>query len=168
MPPITPEEVGRRLENLKLACRQAGLRMTPQRMEIYREVAGTGEHPDADTIFQRVRARLPHVSADTVYRTLASLEELGLVDRVDPVCGRARYDANRDVHHHFVCTRCGTITDVYLNEHQTLPLPEGLETFGSADSVHLQIRGTCHPCKNNQQGATPCRTSKEPKPKKTC
>jgi len=123
------------------------MRMTHQRMEIFHEVAQTEEHPDAETLFKRVRERMPTVSHDTVYRTLASLEDMGLVSRVDPVCGRARYDANCDTHHHFICKECGSISDVYLNEEP--PLPEGIENLGNAESLHLQIRGVCHNCKNN-------------------
>jgi Fur family peroxide stress response transcriptional regulator len=123
------------------------MRMTHQRMEIFREVAQTDEHPDAEVIFKRVRERMPTVSHDTVYRTLASLEEIGLVSRVDPVCGRARYDANTDEHHHFICTECGAISDVYLKKE--IPLPEGVGNLGSAKSLHLQVRGICHQCNNN-------------------
>ena len=147
MPDVPPKKVGQRLEQLKAACRNAGMRMTHQRMEIFREVAQTDEHPDAETIFKRVRERMPTVSHDTVYRTLSSLEEMGLVSRVDPVCGRARYDANCDTHHHFICTRCGCINDIYLNKE--IPLPEGIDNLGNAESLHLQIRGVCHNCENN-------------------
>ena len=143
-PSINIEE---RLQHLKDACRASGMRMTHQRLEIYREVACSSEHPDAETIFQRVRERLPTVSHDTVYRTLASLEELGLVSRVDPVRGGARYDANRDVHHHYVCTRCGTITDVYLDYEP--PLPPGIENLGDVASLRLQLRGICNICKKD-------------------
>lgn len=137
-------EVERRLERLKNACRKTGLRMTHQRIEIFREVAQTGEHPDADTIFQRVREKMPTISHDTVYRTLASLEEIGLISRVDSIGGRARFDANCDKHHHFVCRKCGTITDIYLDE---LPaLPEAIGNLGSAESLHVQVRGICHNC----------------------
>ena len=147
MKSIDPAEVEQRFEKLKAACRKAGMRMTHQRMEIYREVAQTGGHPDADTVLQRVRVRMPTISHDTVYRTLASLEEMGLISRVDPVCGRARYDANCDSHHHFICTQCNRIADVYLNSE--IPLPEGIDNLGSTESLHLQIRGVCHNCKNN-------------------
>ncbi len=143
-PPIQIEE---RLEQLTAVCRARGMRMTHQRMEIFRETAGTGEHPDAETIFQRVRKRLPTISQDTVYRTLASLEEMGLVSRVDPACGRARFDANTDRHHHFVCTRCGSITDIYLKNEPSPP--EGIENLGDVESLHLQVRGICLNCKNN-------------------
>lgn len=166
MPSVPPAEVQQRLEQLKTACRNTGLRMTHQRMEIFHEVAKTNEHPDADTIFKRVRKRIPTVSHDTVYRTLASLEEMGLISRVAPLGLRARFDANREAHHHFVCTECGSITDVYLNKEP--PLPEGVENLGSVKSLHMQVRGICHKCRNNQQGEIPCRTSKERKPKRIC
>ncbi len=147
MPSVAPEKVEQRFERLKMACRNTGMRMTHQRMEIFREVAQTDQHPDADTIFRRVRERVPTVSHDTVYRTLASLEEMGLVSRVDLTGGRARYDANCDDHHHFVCKRCGSISDLYLNDE--IPLPEGIENLGSVESLHVQVRGVCHNCKNN-------------------
>jgi Fur family peroxide stress response transcriptional regulator len=143
---IDPSIVEKRLERLTLACRNTGMRMTHQRMEIFREVAQTGEHPDAETLFKRVREKMPSVSHDTVYRTLASLEKMGLISRVDPVCGRARYDANADEHHHFICTQCGKISDLYLS--QDIPVPEGINDLGQVDSLHLQIRGICHTCKN--------------------
>ena len=143
----TTNLVEQRLKRHKFACRNIGMRMTHQRMEIFREVAQTAEHPDAETIFKRVRKRMPTVSHDTVYRTLASLEEMELVSRVDPVCGRARYDANCDTHHHFICTQCGTIADIYFNEEPALP--KGIENPGNAESLHVQVRGVCHNCKNN-------------------
>jgi len=146
MKTVSPDQIEQRLEHLRLACRNSGMRMTHQRIEIFREVAQTSEHPDAETIFKRVRKKMPTVSHDTVYRTLASLEEMGLVNRVETVAGRARYDANPDRHHHFVCTRCGRISDIYLEKEP--PLPEGIEKLGSAESLHMQVRGVCHDCKN--------------------
>ena len=147
MKTVDPAKVEQRLERLKLACQNLGMRMTHQRLEIFREVARTEEHPDVETVFKRVRERLPTLSHDTVYRTLASLEEMGLLHRVDPIGGRARYDANCDTHHHFVCTRCGQISDFYLKQEPSLP--EGIEELGSAESLHMQVRGICHNCKNN-------------------
>ncbi|MDF7826588.1 transcriptional repressor [Pontiellaceae bacterium B12227] len=147
MKPSPPIDIEQRLANLTEACRATGMRVTHQRLEIFREVAKTSEHPDADTIFQRVRKRLPTVSHDTVYRTLASLEEMGLISRVDPARGGARYDANCDKHHHFVCTECGAITDIYLQYEP--PLPEGIENLGDVESLHLQVRGICQNCKTN-------------------
>ena len=141
---ISPLEIEARLDRLRSACREQGLRMTHQRLEIYREVARTGEHPDAETIFRRVRDRMPTISHDTVYRTLSFLEALGSVTRIDPTGGRARFDANTEEHHHFVCKECGSVSDVYINE--PIPLPEGLGELGRAVSRHVQIRGVCNNC----------------------
>lgn len=146
MNPIDPIEVERRLERLEATSRETGLRLTHQRIEIFREVAQTGEHPDAEMILKRIRERMPTVSHDTVYRTLASLEKMGLLSRVDLLGGRTRYDANSDDHHHFACTECGRISDVYVEEE--IPLPEELDNLGHAESVHLQIRGICNHCRN--------------------
>lgn len=145
MKPTPPIDIEERLEHLAEVCRASGMRVTHQRLEIFREVASTGEHPDADTIFQGVRKRLPTVSHDTVYRTLASLEEMRLLSRVDPVRGGSRFDANCDKHHHFVCTTCGKIEDIYLAYEP--PLPRGIENLGEVESLHLQVRGTCQNCK---------------------
>jgi len=146
MKTVSPSKVEQRLEHLRLACRNTGMRMTHQRMEIFREVAQTNEHPDAETIFRRVREKMPTVSHDTVYRTLASLEEMGLVRRVETIAGRARYDANPDRHHHFICSQCGSISDIYLKKEPSLP--EGIEKLGCAETLHIQVRGVCHDCKN--------------------
>ena len=66
------------MQHFEQVCRGAGVKLTHQRMEVFREVALSGDHPDAETIYRRVRARIPTVSLDTVYRALWLLAELGL------------------------------------------------------------------------------------------
>ncbi len=63
-------------------CRRQGIRATHQRTEILRELAGSEEHPDAETILGRVRRRVPAISVDTLYRTLKLLEDKGVIARV--------------------------------------------------------------------------------------
>ena len=53
------------------------------------------------------------VSLVTVYKTLDSLEALGLVEEVSPVGDVKRYDGNDERHHHLVCTRCKRVIDFY-------------------------------------------------------
>ena len=127
-------------------CARAGVRITPQRVEIFREVARTEEHPDAETVFQRVRGRLSNVSLDTVYRTLGLLEELGLLSKVDVLCDRARFDANREHHHHFVCVRCGAVHDFVHPEWERCAVPEEVRAMGEVRSMHVQLRGLCTKC----------------------
>jgi Fur family transcriptional regulator, peroxide stress response regulator len=135
-----------RMEAFRNACARAGVRITPQRVEVFREVARTEEHPDAERVFQRVRERLTNVSLDTVYRTLGLLEQLGLISKVDVLCDRARFDANRERHHHFVCVQCGAIRDFVHPEWDRRAVPKEVKAMGEVRTMHVQLRGVCAAC----------------------
>ena len=62
-----PSGVERRMAHFETVCRDSGIKLTHQRLEIFREVAQTGDHPDAEKVYQGVRERMPTVSLDTVY-----------------------------------------------------------------------------------------------------
>lgn len=130
-------------------CRKAGLKVTPQRIEIYRVLAATDEHPDAETIFCRVRMRFPTISFNTVYQNLKTLQEKGLVARTDTPVARTRLDANVTPHHHFVCERCGAIRDVFCRAYDRLPLPRNAEAIGLVRLVRVEVRGVCNACRTN-------------------
>ncbi|MBN1268673.1 MAG: transcriptional repressor [Kiritimatiellae bacterium] len=128
-------------------CRRAGIRATHQRMEIFRELAGTEEHPDVETIYRSVRRRIPEISLDTVYRTLRLLEEKGIISKVSHPGDRARFDANPDRHHHFICTKCGLVHDFYSEELNRFRPPGGMAAVGKVESVHVELRGICRACR---------------------
>jgi Fur family peroxide stress response transcriptional regulator len=127
-------------------CRREGLKATHQRREILREVVRTDEHPDAETVYRRVRRRLPTVSPDTVYRTLALLEEHGLLSRLELFTARARYDANVAPHHHLICTECGRVQDFSDAALDALVPPKTAGGWGEVRSSHVQLRGVCAHC----------------------
>jgi Fur family peroxide stress response transcriptional regulator len=139
-------EVKKRLERFRGAAREAGLKLTHQRMEIFREVASTEDHPDAETVFHGVRERIPTVSLDTVYRTLWLLEDLGLVATLGPRRERARFDANFASHHHFICERCGLVRDFEHEEYDTLDVPPAVKRLGPVSRVSVEVRGVCREC----------------------
>ena len=99
----------RRTDEFAEACGRLGLKLTNQRAEIYRELAASSGHPDAETIWRELRKRIPSISQDTVYRNLKLLSEQGLISVVGMSYERLRFDANMQNHHHFVCTQCGLI-----------------------------------------------------------
>jgi len=127
-------------------CRKSGAKLTHQRMEIFREVAQTGDHPDVDTVYQRVRERMPTLSLDTVYRTLWWLKDLGLIRTLGPQRERSRFDANLDHHHHFVCIHCGLTTDFFSDQLDMLNLPESIRSIGDAKSIQVEVKGICNEC----------------------
>ena len=139
-------EIERRMMGFEQVCRSAGVKLTHQRMEIFREVAQTADHPDAETVCQGVRKRIPTISLDTVYRTLWLLSDLGVITTLGSPRERTRFDANLRRHHHFVCRRCGLTRDFFSNMFDELRLPQSVKTIGSVETTHLEARGVCRKC----------------------
>ena len=148
---VSNAEVDRRMERFKRVCRDSGMKVTHQRVEVFRELAGTVEHPDAETIYQAVSRRVPAISRDTVYRTLSMLEDAGLVRKAQALAGPARYDANTDRHHHFVCVECGLIGDFYSDALDRFPVPREVAEVGSVEGAYVELRGRCKKCQANSK-----------------
>ncbi len=143
---VSKAEVERRVQVFVRTCRRQGMKVTHQRLEVFRELAASVEHPDAETVYQTVAQRVPSISRDTVYRTLATLETEGLIRKVSPLVERARYDANLDRHHHFMCTVCGLVRDFYSEDLDDLPIPPAVRTLGEIESAQVEVRGICSAC----------------------
>ena len=142
----TPDELDAMIAKFESVIRGAGIRMTPQRLEIYRQTAATTSHPDIETIHREIRKTMPGVSLDTVYRALALFADLGLVSTVRPLGQRVRFDANTSPHHHFICTHCGAALDFEDRELDDLRVPESASALGHVVSCHVELRGLCATC----------------------
>lgn len=92
--------------------RAHGLKLTPQRIAIVRELSSDPTHPTAQELFERLRPALPTMSFATVYNALDTLASAGLCAGLSLSPGPARFDPNMEAHHHAVCDRCGMVRDV--------------------------------------------------------
>lgn len=163
---VEPAEVERRLDRLKSESRAAGLKLTHQRLEVFREVAASLDHPDADAIFREVRRRVPTVSLDTVYRTLWLLDDLGLVRTLGPRRDSVRFDANLEHHHHYVCVRCGLARDFESVELDALRVPEAVGKLGSVAGTHVEVRGICQRClRRSRASSSPASPGRKVRPR---
>jgi Fur family peroxide stress response transcriptional regulator len=143
---VNAAEAMRRIAEFKEAARDRGIKLTHQRLEIFREVASSLEHPDAETVYRAVSARMPTVSLDTVYRTLWMLRDMGLVSTLGARRESVRFDANLTQHHHYVCIQCGLTRDFESAELHALRLPDTAKVPGSVLSTHIEVRGVCEAC----------------------
>lgn len=99
--------------DLRESLRAAGLRVTAPRLAVLLSVQGEGQHRDAEAISAAARGRLGALSTQAVYDNLHTLEEAGLIRRIQPAGHPARFEARvGDNHHHIVCRRCGLTVDV--------------------------------------------------------
>jgi Fur family transcriptional regulator, ferric uptake regulator len=126
--------------------RERGYRITPQREVILEEVLATRGHITAQDVSRRVQRRLPAVNASTVYRTLAMLEEVGVVRHAHLESG-AEYHRTDEVEHvHLTCSRCGAEDDLSMEEAGSLrEVIRGHRGF-LPDLTHFAIGGLCGRC----------------------
>ncbi|MBL4903882.1 MAG: transcriptional repressor [Desulfocapsa sp.] len=134
------------LHQLKQLCNDAGIKLTHQRLEIFRELMSVSDHPSAELIHKRLHKRLPTIAIDTVYRTLTTFDELGLVKKLHIMNERTLFDTNVTIHHHFICSHCKKVTDIYWSDFDNSKLPEMVEGMGKIQSRHLEIHGVCNDC----------------------
>lgn len=137
-------------EELQKAFRDVGLKVTNQRLIVYREIVEHCFHPAVEEVYERVRAYLPAISLNTVYRVLTSLVEKGLIRRVDNLTTRGLYDDNLEDHHHFICTRCGAIHDVYVRNANALDIANPFDD--AINEISIRISGVCAACRTKADG----------------
>ena len=139
-------EIKIRIDHCKEVCVKAGVKLTHQRIEIFREVVSKNNHPDAEIIYKGVRKRIPTVSKDTIYRTLWLFHDLGLISTLGIPHDRSRFDANMKPHHHFICTKCGMVVDFYSQEFDDLNVPVSVQELGNVEARHVELKGLCNRC----------------------
>jgi Fur family peroxide stress response transcriptional regulator len=143
---VDRKELQARMDHFRQAFEQTGAKMTHQRIEVFREVARTDEHPDAVTIYRRVRRRMPTISLDTVYRTLWKFLDMGLITTLGFYGERVRFDGNTARHHHFICNKCGMTMDLKSEELDNLKAPSAAKDLGNIETTHVEFRGLCVKC----------------------
>src|SRR6187200_1915802 len=95
----------------KTVLREQGHRLTPQR-EVVLEAVEQLEHATADDIQRVVSDQAPTLNLSTIYRSLALLEDLGVIQHVNLADRGTVYHSKAiPAHVHLACTRCGSVTD---------------------------------------------------------
>lgn len=142
-----------RADRMLADLKRAGLKLTPQRIAIVRELADDLSHPTAQALFERLRAAYPTMSFATVYSTLDVLVARGLTGALggDASSRAARFDPNVEPHHHAICDACGSIKDIPLdalepaNARRVSPSAPRLEGFRVLREERT-YRGLCDQC----------------------
>jgi Fe2+ or Zn2+ uptake regulation protein len=124
-----------RVQAMLAGVRQSGLKVTPQRLAIVKELAADPTHPTAQELFERLRPSLPTMSFATVYNTLDALASAGLCAALSLSPGAARFDPNMGEHHHAVCDRCGLVRDV----HHRVGQPDRVPPVEHPKNVELEL-----------------------------
>jgi Fur family peroxide stress response transcriptional regulator len=142
------------LDEIRQRFRECGVRLTPQRMAIYRALANTTSHPTAEELYRTVKRVQPMMSQNTVYYTLGTLREAGLVHEVNYWHDRSRFDANMALHHHLICLGCRKIQDLWDGTLDSLALSAHQGEGFAVTGHRVEFHGYCASCGNRQPGKT--------------
>ncbi len=137
---------GEKVNSFISRCKKLGIKVTPQRIAIYKELVDTTEHPSTEGIFRKIRSYYPNISLTTIYRTLETFEKLGLISVVNILYNAARYDANLEPHHHLVCVVCKKVEDFYDDSLANLNIPKEALLDYRLLGYTVQINGICTEC----------------------
>ena len=135
--------------------RQAGLRSTPQRLAVAREVFSR-HHPTVAEVYESVRRQFPTIGLATVYNTLRSMTERGLVREL-PFSDAVRFDANLGPHVNLVCTSCGSIEDSGACDDLIVEIRKRIATKANfaAESQRVDVYGFCPGCRRKARKRGP-------------
>lgn len=149
---MNTEDTGFLMEKLK----ESGYKFTGPRIAILDAMLKcNGQHVSAEELFNIVKAKNPDIGLATVYRTMALLDKLGLIQKLDFDDGFSRYELikpNEDhSHHHLICNICGKVSEVEDDlldslEEQILKKNEFL-----VHNHRVQFYGVCKNCRDEEK-----------------
>jgi len=132
--------------------RSVGLKATPQRILILKELLARADHPTAEDLYSTVKADQPSLSFNTVYQTLQALTEKEVINVIRPVVDAARYDPITEIHGHFMCSKCKRIEDHLLEDPDLKKMDSQVSSSGKYWVAQRQILwvGLCQDCHESE------------------
>ena len=120
-------------------CGRAGFRRTLQRKIIYGLFYGGRKHLSVEEIMSSISQKAPELREESVYRILGDFEREGYIRKVE-VPGVKKYERTTEKHGHFLCSKCGKISDVDIS---SIAIPKILE---EASDITVTFNGVCPSC----------------------
>jgi Fur family peroxide stress response transcriptional regulator len=131
-------------------CRGNGLKVTPQRIAIYKALVCTDEHPSAETLHRKIRKLYPRISLDTVNRTLLTLAEIDAASVVEGSGDARRFDGRSERHQHFKCIKCKRIVDFHHEAFDRVRVPAVISNRFTILRKTVYLEGICDLCRKRQ------------------
>ena len=139
------------VSGIKDSLKQQGVRLTRQRQILLDLIDQSGQHLDAEQLYQLGREKDPKLNRVTVYRTLEMLKHHGLLDELDllHIHGHSHYYEShgpRD-HIHVACLRCGKVREVESDLFEDLKRQVQRDTGIAITVTRVEIGGYCNSCR---------------------
>lgn len=124
----------------------ATIKYSKQREAIKVYLQHSCSHPTAAKVYEDLRAEYPNISLGTVYRNLNFLVEQGEVIKIACDDGSDHYDGNLTPHYHFICRKCGQVTDIDIPSLDHINVLASSNFEGTIDGHVTYFYGVCKEC----------------------
>ena len=139
-------ELNKKIRGFEQLCRRAGLKVTPQRTAIYKELIMTDKHPSAEMLHRKVKKTFPNISLDTVNRTLRTLTDICVAFIVAGSGDAKRFDGGLEKHQHFKCVKCKRIIDFHHKPFDNIKVPKAVSRKFKVLRKTVYLEGVCDSC----------------------
>lgn len=136
------------MNNITAIFKEKKLKLTPQRIAVYKYLKSTKEHPSAEVIYKALQEEYPTMSLATIYKALKTLVEVNLIQELNVGEGNFRYDANVCPHSHIQCVQCGKVDDIENICFQDLNKKIASHTDYEVLANQVYFYGICKDCSN--------------------
>lgn len=143
------QEIERELDAFRRALATRGMRMTASRRQIASKVFEIHDHITAERLLDELASDRRRVGRASVYRTLALLEDAGLITALDLGDGKRRYEhiVGHRTHDHIICIRCGRIAEFKDRDLDRVRMEVARRTgYIPVEGGASQLRGICPEC----------------------
>ena len=124
----------------------ANLKYSRQREAIKEFLCSRTDHPTADMVYENIRLIYPNISLGTIYRNLSLLVNLGEIKKLDNIGGADRIDATVTPHNHFICTECGCVLDLEMDNIDEIMEIASRNFSGQIKDYNARFYGICEDC----------------------
>lgn len=146
------------MEQLEIKLKEFGYKMTPQRKDIYDFIKNNevGNHVSCEEIYKGLVEKNPEsdIGLATVYRTVQLFTSIGILTKHDFDQEKSQYElASLDgehLHHHLICTECGTIQEVRFDLMEKVERLVEKEYNFKVENHNVKISGTCSACQKKK------------------
>lgn len=139
------------MDNLIPIFKEKKLKLTPQRIAVYKYLKSTFTHPSAEAIYNAIHEEYPTMSLATVYKTLKTLVEVDLIQELNVGENNFRYDANTTSHPHIQCTSCGKVDDIFNLDFSNLNKDAEVISKYTVLSSQIYFYGICPSCSKKNE-----------------
>lgn len=105
-----------KLALIKIKLKEAGMKITPQRIAVLQALMDNRQHPTADDLIKIIRKVHSNISAGTVYHILNTLVSKNVIGKIETADNVVRYDPTMEKHHHLYLNDEHEIVDFFDDE----------------------------------------------------